>query len=118
MKENFLVEKSFKFAVRIVRLYKFLVEEKKEYILSKQILRSGTSILANIQEAQDAQSKKDFISKISISLKEARETVYWLNLLKETDYILKEQFESINLDIQEFIRLLVSSVKTPKKNLR
>ena len=118
MKEGPLIEKSFKFAVSIVNLYKFLVGKKKEYVLSKQILRSGTSIWANIQEAQDAQSKREFIAKMYISLKEARETIYWLNLLKETDYISKSQFESINIEIQEVIKLLVSSIKTAKKNLK
>jgi four helix bundle protein len=104
---NVLVDESFKFAVRIVKLYKYLSENKKEFILSKQVLRSGTSIGANINEAQEAQSKNDFISKLSISLQEARETNYWIKLLKETDNILN--------DLIELIKLLVSFLKTTKK---
>ena len=86
MKENIIQQKSFTFAVKIIELYKYLVEVKKEYILSKQLLRSGTSIGANIEEALGGQSKKDFISKLSIAYKETRETKYWLSLLKETKY--------------------------------
>ena len=104
---NVLVDKSFKFAVRIVKLYKYLSENKKEFILSKQLLRSGTSVEANINETQEAQSKNDFISKLSISLQEARETNYWIKLLKETDNILN--------DLIELIKLLVSFLKTTKK---
>jgi len=106
---NVLVDKSFKFAIRIVKLYKYLSEHKKEFILSKQVLRSGTSIGANINEAQEAQSKNDFISKLSISLQEARETNYWIKLLKETDNILN--------DLIELIKLLVTIIKSTKKNL-
>jgi four helix bundle protein len=92
LKENILVDKSFTFAVRIVKLYKYLCNDKKEFVLSKQLLRSGTSIGANINESQDAQSKNDFISKLSISLKEARETKYWIELLeKQTIYLQMKQ---------------------------
>ena len=117
MKENVLVDKSFKFAVRIVKLYKYLSENKKECILSKQILRSGTSIGANINEAQEAQSKNDFISKLSISLKEARETKYWIELLKETDYLRKNETDSILDDLIEIIELLVTIIKSTKESL-
>lgn len=113
---NILVDKSFKFAVRIVKLYKYLCEEKKEYILSKQLLRSGTSIGANINEAQDAQSTNDFISKLSISLKEARESKYWIELLKETDYLTDKEADNILDDTVEVIKLLVSIIKTTKIN--
>ena len=115
MKKNILLEKSFDFAVRIVYLYKYLSEKKKEYVLSKQLLRSGTSIWANIEESQDAQSKKDFISKLSISLKEAKETMYWLRLLKETDYLWCKEFESIEKDLVEIIKLLTTIVKKSKE---
>ena len=103
---NILVDKSFKFAVRIVKLY----------ILSKQLLRSGTSIGANINEAQDAQSTNDFISKLSISLKEARESKYWIELLKETDYLTDKEADNILDDTVEVIKLLVSIIKTTKIN--
>jgi len=105
-KYNILQEKSFAFAVRIVKLYKYLCEEKKEFVLSKQVLRSGTSIGANIEEAIGGQSDKDFLSKISISYKEARETIYWLKLLLATDYILPEQAESMLHDADEICKIL------------
>jgi len=105
-KYNILQEKSFAFAVRIVNLYKYLCDEKKEFVLSKQILRCGTSIGANIEEAIGGQSDKDFLSKISISYKEVRETIYWLNLLLATDYILPEQAESILRDADEICKIL------------
>ena len=89
MKENIVQQKSFSFAIRIVNLYKYLVSEKKEFVLSKQLLRSGTSIGANVEESIGGQSEKDFLSKLSISYKEARETIYWLKLLKEIEYISK-----------------------------
>ena len=104
--ENIIQQKSFAFAIRIVNVYKFLVYEKKEFVLSKQLLRSGTSIGANVEESIGGQSKKDFLSKISISYKEARETVYWIKLLQATDY-LQEQ-EAINLlnDAEELCKIL------------
>ncbi|MGH9947454.1 MAG: four helix bundle protein [Pyrinomonadaceae bacterium] len=113
-KENVLKEKSYGFALRIVRLYKHLCERNKEYVLSKQILRSGTSIGANIAEANQAQSKPDFVHKLSISLKEAVETEYWLNLLNDADYLTDSQFESLIGDCRELIRILTSSIKTAK----
>ena len=117
MKDNILLDKSFIFAVRIVKLYKYLCSKKKEYVLSKQLLRSGTSIGANINEAQDAQSKNDFISKLSISLKEARETKYWIELLRETDYLTDKEANNILEDLIGVIKLLVSIIKTTKENI-
>lgn len=116
MRDNILVDKSFKFAVRAVKLYQYLCDEKKEYTLSKQLLRSGTSIGANINESQDAQSTNDFISKLSISLKEARETKYWIELLKETNYLTDKEANNILEDLIEIIKLLVSIIKTTKVN--
>ncbi len=113
-KDNIVKEKSYAFAVRIVRLYKFLCEEKKEYTLSKQLLRCGTSIGAMIRESEHAESNADFVHKLSISLKEANETEYWLNLLKDTGYINKEMFNSISKDQEEIIKLLTSIIKTCK----
>ncbi len=113
--DNAIYQKSFQFAVRIVNLCRYLQTEQKEYVLSKQILRSGTSIGANVAEAQQAQSKPDFISKLNIALKEAAETDYWLRLLCETNYLTKEQFTSIIADCDELESLLVSIVKASKK---
>jgi len=118
MNDNVLVDKSFKFAVRVVKLYKYLCDDKKEYILSKQLLRSGTSIGANINEAQEAQSKNDFISKLSISLKEARESKYWIELLKETKYLTEKEADSIIEDLIEILKLLTSIIKSTKHNLK
>lgn len=115
-KDNPLSDKSFSFAVRIVKLYKYLCDNKKEFVLSKQLLRSGTSIGANVSESQDAQSSNDFISKLSISLKEARESKYWIELLKETDYLTILETNSILSDLDEIIKLLVSIIKTTKAN--
>ncbi len=110
-------DKSFKLAVRIVKLYKFLVEEKREYTLSKQLLRSGTSIGAMVREAEHAETKKDFVHKMSIAQKESNETLYWLELLKETDYLTDQQFESLYKDAKEVISIITSIIKTTKKNL-
>ena len=107
--------KSFRFAVRIVKLTKMLKAERKEFILSNQLLRSGTSIGANIVEAQQAQSRADFLSKMNIALKEAVETDYWLRLLEETDYLSTVEFTSIHADCDEIVKILVSSVKSAKK---
>ncbi|MCO5232557.1 MAG: four helix bundle protein [Chitinophagales bacterium] len=103
---NIIQEKSFAFAIRIVNAYKYLINEKKEFILSKQILRSGTSIGANVEEAIDGQSKADFISKLSITYKEARETLYWIKLLKETEYLTNEIADSLINDIEEICRII------------
>ena len=116
MKDNVVKDKSLEFAVRIVNLYKFLVNEQKEFVMSKQILRSGTSIGANIREAEQAQSRADFINKLNIALKEANETEYWLELLIRTEYITREQDESINNDSTEINKLLISIIKTTKNN--
>lgn len=116
MSENIIVDKSFNFAVRIVNLNKYLNNEQKEYVLSKQLLRSGTSIGANVSEAERAQSKADFISKMSIALKEANETNYWLKLLYKTDYLNKSQYDSINTDINELISILIAICKTSNSN--
>lgn len=116
--DNVIENKSFLFAIRIVRLCNYLHSEKKEYTLSNQILKSGTSIGANIVEAQQAQSKRDFLSKVNIALKEAYETDYWLRLLKETDYITSSQFESIYKDCTEIIKILISITRTTKYNLK
>ena len=112
--EKAVQDKSFRFAVRIVNLCKYLQADKKEYILSKQILRCGTSIGANIAEAQQAQSRADFINKLNISLKEAYETDYWLRLLYETQYLDEEAFQSIFSDCCELEKLLISIIKTTK----
>jgi four helix bundle protein len=116
MKENIIATKSYAFALRIIKLYKYLISEKKEFVLSKQILRSGTSVGANIKEAEHAQSKKDFINKMSIALKEANETEYWLMLLKDSEYINADSFNSIHPDSVELIKLLASIVKSSKLN--
>ena len=108
-------EKAFSFAVRVVKLCKFLRMHKQEYTLSKQLLRSGTSIGANVMEAQNAQSRADFCSKLNIALKEATETKYWLRLLHATDYLTQAEFDSIYSDCVEIEKILVSSLKTLKK---
>ena len=112
MKENVLLVKSKRFALRVIKLYKYLVNQKREHILSNQVLRSGTSIGANVKEAAFAQSKADFQAKMFIAQKECAETEYWLELLHESDYINNTEFDSIYADCQELIKLLVSSTKT------
>jgi four helix bundle protein len=112
-KKNVIKEKSFAFAIEVVNLYKVLAE-KKEFVLSKQMLRSGTSIGANIREAEHAQSRADFIHKLSISLKEANETEYWLDLLHETKFLSEMDFQNIKPKITELLRLLTSIVKASK----
>ena len=114
LKENVLKDKSYKFALRIVNLYKHLCSEKKEYVLSKQILRSGTSIGANVTEANQAQSKSDFVHKLAISLKEAVETEYWLCLLREGEFLSIIQAESLIEGCKELIRLPLLRLKPPK----
>jgi four helix bundle protein len=113
-KKSILREKSYKFAIRIVRLAQFLQQEKKEFVLSKQIMKSGTSIGALIREAEYAQSNADFINKFSIALKEANETDYWLSLLKDTEYVELKLYDSLFQDCDELISLLVSTIKTLK----
>ena len=114
MKENLLQTKSLAFSVRIVGLYRYLTEQKKEYILSQQILRSGTSIGANIYEANYGQSKVDFAAKLQIALKEAAETEYWLLLLTQTNYLEESMGKSLTEDCLELKRLLISSVRTAR----
>jgi four helix bundle protein len=109
-----LREKSYAFALRIIKLYKYLVAEHKEFVLSKQVLRSGTAIGALISEAKFGQSTADFISKMNIALKEANETDYWLSLLKDSDYIDEKLYKSLHKDVNELISMLVSTVKTLK----
>ncbi len=118
MSQSVLLDKSFDFAIRIINLSNYLKEEKKEYVLSKQILRSGTSIGANLHESREAQSRADFISKLSISLKEATETEYWLKLLVKTDYITQQQFDSLLCDCSELCKMLTTSIKTAKANTK
>ena len=113
MKENVIKEKSFLFAIEIVSLYKILVE-RKEFVLSKQLLCSGTSIGANVRESEHAQSKADFIHKLSIALKEANETEYWIDLLFETNYLSQTEFENIKPSIIELLKLLTSIINTSK----
>jgi len=112
--KNIVLDKSFDFSVRVVNLYKYLCKEKKEYVLSKQLLRSGTSIGANINEAQAGQSKADFIAKMAIASKEARESKYWIDLLVKTDYldVSNKQTKSLQTEIEEIIKLLTSIVKS------
>jgi len=117
MKENVVKIKSFGFAVRIVKLYQFLCEQKKEFVLSKQLLRSGTSVGAMVREAEHAETKNDFKHKMAIAQKEINETLYWLELLKETKYLSIEQFESINKDAIEIIKLITTIIKTTKANI-
>lgn len=114
MKQSILKDKSKTFALRTIRLYKYICEEKHEYVLSKQLLRSGTSIGANIAESFYGQSEADFISKLSIAQKEASETIYWLELLHESEYLNSTEFNSIHDDAEEIIKLLTSSIKTVK----
>lgn len=116
-KNSPLKEKTFLFAVRIVNLYKYLTEEKREYIMSKQVLRSGTNPGAMVREAFNAESDKDFIHKLNIGQKEIGETIYWLELLKETGYISENQFLSINADAIEVMKLLKSSIITKKRKI-
>jgi four helix bundle protein len=113
--ENVIQDKSFAFAIRIVRLYQYLCEDKKEIVLSKQLLRSGTSIGANIEESIGGQSEKDFFTKITIAYKEARETIYWLRLLQATDYLSKEQFDSMVKDAEELVKI-IGTIQVTLKN--
>jgi four helix bundle protein len=116
LKENQVLEMSFEFAVRIVNLYKYLTGERKEYVMSKQLLRCGTSIGANVTEAQRGQNKADFYAKMCIALKEANETQYWLRLLHRTEYLNTSHFDSINTDIQQMLGLLTAICKTTESS--
>ena len=115
--DNIIQDLSFSFALRIVKFYKHLTEKKKVYVLSKQILRSGTSIGANVRESIHAQSSADFINKLSIALKEADETEYWLELLHETDYIDDTQYNSMIQDNNNLTGILINIIKKTKENL-
>jgi four helix bundle protein len=118
MRDNVVMDKSFAFAVKIIKLVKLIQDQKKEYLLTKQLIRSGTSIGANIREGNNAESKADFIHKLSISQKECSETIYWLELLKETDYITIAQFENVQGDAVELIKMLTAILKTSKLNIK
>lgn len=117
---NNILSKAFDFSVRVIKLYQHLTKEQKEYVLAKQLLRSGTSIGANINEAQAGQSKADFVAKMSIASKEARETKYWLDLLCETDYLNKSQPHVVSLleQSKELIKILTSIVKSAQTNIK
>ncbi len=114
MKSNAIKEKSFSFALEIISVYKYLSFEKREFVLSKQMLRSGTSIGANVREAEHAESKADFIHKLSIALKEANETEYWLDLLYQSEYLTVSQFQNIKEQITQQLKLLTSIINTTK----
>ncbi len=114
--KNVVKEKSLEFAIRIVNLYKYLIDTKKEFIMSKQLLRSGTAIGALVRESEHAESKADFIHKLSVALKEANETDYWLELLYRTEYLTEKQYQSINNNIVELLKLLISIIKKSKNN--
>lgn len=114
MSESIVKDKSFKFSVRIINLYKLLTTERKEYVMSKQLLRSGTSIGANIREALNGESKADFIHKLAISQKECDESMYWLELLKETNYINEKEFNSIHTDAVELLKIIRSIILSTK----
>lgn len=115
-KENAIKTKSYDFAIRIVNMYKHISDEKKEFVLSKQVLRSGTSIGANVQEAIGGSTRKDFSYKLGVAYKEARETEYWLNLLHDTYYLETNMFESIVKDCSELCKILYSIIQTTKEN--
>lgn len=117
MKENIIKNKSIEFAIRIVKLYQFLCNEKKEFVLSKQLLRSGTSIGAMVRESEHSESKADFVHKLAIAQKEINETIYWLELLNATEYLTQKEFESINADAVEIIKLLTAIIKKTKSNI-
>jgi four helix bundle protein len=116
MKEIIIKTKSYAFAIRIVKLYQFLCNDKKEYVLSKQLLRSGTSVGALIREAEHAESKMDFNHKMSVAQKEINETIFWLDLLKDTNYLMVDQYDSISKDAIEIIKIITSIIKTIKSN--
>lgn len=117
MKENIIKKKSFEFAIRIVKLFQHLQAEKKEYVLSKQLLRSGTSVGAMVREAEHSESKGDFVHKLAIAKKEINETIYWLELLNATEYLTQKEFESINADAVEIIKLITRIIKSTKSNI-
>jgi len=117
MADNLIQDKTYRFSIRIIKLYQFLKNEKKEYVLSKQILRCGTSIGANTEEAIGGSSQKDFVAKLNISYKEARETHYWLRLLKDTDYIDTVMFDSLIKDCESILKILYKIIETSRSNM-
>ena len=117
MSISIIDEKSYRFAIKIVTVYKWLCDNKKEFVLSKQVLRSGTAVGALVKEAEHGQSKLDFLNKMNIALKEANESTYWLSLLKDTNYISIDDFKSLHDDAMELVRILASIVKTTKTNV-
>lgn len=118
MRESVVKNKSLAFALRIVKMYQFLCEQKQEFVLSKQLLRSGTAVGALVREAEQAESPADFIHKMAIALKEANETEYWIELLYQSNYIDETSFNSIKADLTELLKLLVSIIKTTKQNAK
>lgn len=116
-RDNVVKDKSFRFAVRIVKLFQYLQSEKREFVLSRQVLRSGTSVGAMVREAEHGESNKDFVHKMAVAQKEINETIYWLELLKETDYLADDEFDSLNEDAIEIIKLLTTIIKTSKNKL-
>ena len=114
--ENIIQQKSYAFAIRVVKLYRYLTEKKKEYVLSKQLLRSGTSVGANVEESIGGQSKKDFYSKLNIAYKEARETHYWLRILRDTNYLSQTESSSLLKDCDELLKIIGSIIRTMKIN--
>ncbi len=118
MRENIVFNKSIAFSIRVIHLYRFLCNNQQEFVLSKQVLRSGTGIGANLAEAECAISKSDFLSKIYIAYKECSETLYWLRLLYETEYITKKQYDSLQRDCNEIVKILSATTKTTEKNIK
>lgn len=116
VKENIIKTKSFEFAIRVVKLYQHLQTERKEFVLSKQLLRSGTSVGAMVREAEHSESKQDFIHKLAIAQKEINETIYWLELMDATGFLNQKEFESINADAVEIIKLITTIIKNTKRN--
>ena len=117
MKKSNIRDKSFNFAIRVVNLFKYLQSDKKEYIISKQLMRSGTSVGALVREAEHSESKKDFIHKMAIAQKEINESIYWLELLEATGFLNKEQFDDLYKDAVEIIKIIATIIKNTKKNL-
>jgi len=117
MRKSNIRDKSFAFAIRVVKLFKYLQSNKKEYIMSKQLMRSGTSVGAMVREAEHSESKKDFIHKMAIAQKEINESIYWLELLEATDFLSKNQFDDLNKDAIEIIKIITTIIKNTKQNL-
>lgn len=116
--ENVIMDKTYQFALRIIKLHKYITKNFKEYVLSDQVYRSGTSIGANVNEAQSGVSSKDFVNKIGIAAKEARETGYWLRLIKDSGYLTSEEFQSLHQDCEEILKILNSIILTSQRKMR